>query len=249
MSRLRTIHVVIIGSLACVIVVAGLYFLVIKKSNERIAALQGQYNQYLQTWNQKATVEAQLEKARQDFILVSAEYERYNHEKMPPISFQDRTEGMIALWKEYAEVLGPLIYRWPAKTGVFLDGAIGVPPPPVVNPNSPILSSDIITIDLGTFKVRGDFRTILRHIKSWNRFNRLVEIGPLNLTGPTSDDPRMTGEYTVKVYIFPTGQAGPMVNMAGQEGTSGMPGATPMPTPGGTAPVSGDIGMPGGPRA
>ena len=240
-SKLKTIHVVIIGCFACVVVAVGVYFLIIKKSCARIDGLNARYQQAQQVWQRKASVEAQLEAAKQEYRLVKWEYEKYEKEKMPSVSLQDRAQGMIALWKEQAEVLGPMLQSWPDKTGVTLRSDVSVPAAPV-NPNS--VDPSIIRIPIGSFRVTGDFRTILSHIKSWNKFNRLVQIDFGGLTGPS---PGMTAEYTLTVYIFPQGEAGPNVAMAGGGGGQAGAGMTGMPgMPGGMdAPPVSNLGIGG----
>jgi len=234
-SKFRTIHVVIIGSLACVIVIVGLYFLVLKKSYERIGTLKQQYAAREAVANRRPMVEAQLEAAKQKYRMATWKLERYMREKMPPISFQDRAQGMIALWKEHAEVLGPMIQRWPARTGVRLMSQVSVPAASV-DPNA--IDTSLIAIPLGAFRVTGDFRTILAHIRSWNKFNRLVKIDPVSVSGAS---PWMSAQYGVTVYIFPRGETGPNITMAGAgEGggisapmggppSGGMPTEGPMP--------------------
>lgn len=209
--KLKTIHVIIIGSLACVVIVAGLYFLVIKKSCEQITVLKADLQKNEQIWNQKASVEAKLETAKQNYRIAQAKYEKYAKDKMPSISFAKREEGMIALWKEQTEILGPLLQSWPNKTGVILKSGVSVASPPI-NPNAAVISNSPIILKIGDFEVTGDFSDILNHIRSWNKFKRLVMIGPLSLTGPS---PGMTGRYSVTVYIFPRGETGAAVAMAG----------------------------------
>jgi len=225
-SKLRTIHVIIIGSFACVVVIVGLYFLLMKDCYKEIAALNARYQTAEQKWMQKASVEARLAAARANNRIVTVKYEKYLRAKMPPISFQDRTQGMIALWKEQGETLGPLLQSWPHKTGVELTSGVQVPAAPV-DPNS--IEATLVRITIGSFSVKGDFRTILSHLRSWNRFNRLVQIDPAGLSGSSPD---MTAQYAVTVYIFPRGEAGPTVAMAvaGQPGMGVVPGAAgPMP--------------------
>ncbi len=138
---------------------------------------------------------------------------------MPTISFQDRAQGMIALWKEQAEVLGPMLQSWPGKTGVQLLSGVTVPAAGT-DPNA--IDTSLIQIPIGTFEVVGEFSSILEHIGSWNRFGRLVRVDPVSLTGPS---PGMRGQYAVTVLIFPHGEAGPAVSMGGAKGEgSSMPG-------------------------
>lgn len=233
-TRLRLIHVVIIGTFACLLVIFGLYFLIIKKANENIAALEARYQTAEAKWNQKAQMEARLLAAQQKNSIVTANYERYLREKMPAISFEDRTHGMIALWREQGETLGPMLQSWPRKTGVTLTSQVQVPAAPV-DPNS--INTTLIEIPIGSFTVTGDFRTILSHIRSWNTFGRLVRIDTQGISGTS---PALQVQYGVTVYIFPRGEPGPNVTMAGAGQPGGLPGTAPgiglPPAPGGGPP-------------
>lgn len=216
-SKLKPLHVVIIGSVACALAVAGLYFLIIKKQYQQIGQLDTQLQTLSQEAARKGQAEARLEAAKQKNRVVMAKYDKYLREKMPPITFADRAQGMIALWKEQSEILGPLLQSWPHKTGVTLTNNLSIPAAPV-NPNA--IEPTLITIPIGTFSVRGDFTTILSHLRSWNKFNRLVKIDAGKLTGPS---PGMTADYSVTVYIFPRGEAGQNIAMAGAGAEGGAP--------------------------
>lgn len=246
-SKLKAIHVIIIGSLACLIVIVGLYFLMIKKSCEKIKSLRADYQKYEETWNQKSTAEANLAAVKLQSQQIKNKYEKYSREKMPPVSFEKKEEGMIALWKEQVETLGPLLYNWPRKTGVIFNSGVQVPAPGV-NPNdiyNPAVNSYFIPLELNEFTVTGSFHTILSHIRSWNKFNRLVKIDLESLTGQS---PGMTAKYKVTVYILPRGEEGPAVTMAGtgtgqaaQGAVGGMMSGPPSPIPQGS-PMQGQGG-------
>jgi len=215
-GKLRKIHVIIIGAVACIAVGVGFYFLLIKGVREEIAQLENRYAEAKKVYDTLPQVQSRLMDAQTRYRMVVATYNQFMRTKMPPITFQDRAQGMIALWKEQAEVLGPMIRNWPSKTGVRLVSNVQVPAAPT-DPNA--INTEIIRIPLGTFQVRGSFEDILKHIRSWRNFGRLVQIDPPSLTGPS---PGMTAQYGVTVYIFPYGQAGPTVTMAGSGG--GAPG-------------------------
>lgn len=212
MSKLKSLHVVIIGSVVCILIGVGTYFLVIKKVNEEIAALNGRLATATQVESTRQTVIARLEQAKINNQRLQATLEKYMRAKMPAISFQDRPQGMIALWKEHAETLGPLLRAWPTKTGVNMTSSVAIPTPPV-DPNT--IDTSIIKIDIGSFTVIGDYTTLMNHVRSWNRFNRLVQIDMGSLSG---NSPFMSLTYTVTVFIFPRGETGATVPIAGAAG-------------------------------
>lgn len=216
MSKLKAIHIAIIGFLVCIIVGVSTYFLVIKKCNEEITALNGRLEIATQVYQTRPQVEAKLAAAKQNNQVLQIKLEKYMRAKMPALTFQDRTQGMIALWKEQVETLGPMINAWPQRTGVFMSSKVAIPNPPV-DPNT--IDTSLIKIPIGSFTVTGDFRTLMQHIRSWNKFNRLVQIDVGSLSGQNP----MTLNYTVTVYVFPRGETGQAVTMAG----GGQAGAAP----------------------
>ncbi len=208
MSKLRKIHVIIIGCAACALVVAGLFFLVIKPANERIAVVETELQAATEVANRLQSDQRKLVQVKDEFNRQVTSYSRFMRAKMPAITFADRPQGMIALWKEQAEVLGPMLQSWPRKTGVRLLSGVQVPAAPT-DPNA--ISTSVVSIDIGTFQVMGDFHTIMSHIRRWNNFNRLVQLTPVKISGVS---PFMTGEYGVTVYLVPSGTAGPEFQMS-----------------------------------
>jgi len=207
-SKLRTVHVIAIGVFACLAVIAGMYFLVIKKQYKDIEQLNARLTTAQTTWNKMPQVQAQYKETLEENNRINASYTKYLTEMMPAISFQDRASGMIGLWREQAETLGPLIQNWPNKTGVRMTNAITVPAAPV-DPNT--IDPTLIKIPIGAISVVGDFRSILSHLRTWNHFNRLVQIETVTMQGQS---PSLTAQYTLTVLIFPRGETGPTVTMS-----------------------------------
>lgn len=214
-SRLRTIHVVIIGSLMCLIVVALLYFFVVKKTYERLAVLDTRLKKAETIVARKKQAEDDLEAARVEFSKVTAEYAKYEREKMPLVTFEDRGYGMIAQWKEQCEILGPMVEKWLAKSGIKNTSSLKVPVPGV-NPNN--VASNYIRLPVGSVTVTGSFQQIIDHIKTWRKFGRLVQIDGLGLSGYS---PNITAQYAITVIEFPRGGVGPNIDMAGGGSGSG----------------------------
>jgi hypothetical protein len=85
----------------------------------------------------------------------------------------------------------------------------------------------------GGMKVVGSFPLLLKHIKSWDNFNRIAEVTDFSLSG---NSPYLTGSYDVSIYEFPRnydkpGKAVPSGSEGGGAGGAGAPG------PGGMAGV------------
>jgi len=232
LSKIRSLHVIIIGAVVCVIVGVGLFFVLIKPMKARISEIQSQYNASKQVADQEFSARNARDKAVEGSKKAQEDYAYFQRTKMPDVDFSSRGEGMLELWREQSIVLGPLIQKWPKRTGVRLLSALAVPAPPV-NPN--ILQTELIEIPIGAVQVQGPFNKILEHLQSWNYFNRLVKIDLPNLVGPS---PSMTSQYNLTVYIFPKGKPGPQIPLAGQAVAGAMPGMAGYPQAGMPSPMA-----------
>ncbi|MDO8588146.1 MAG: hypothetical protein Q7T82_14055 [Armatimonadota bacterium] len=222
LSKLRRLHVIIIGSVACVVFGVGLYFLLIRPVDLQIAQVSSELASSQAVGSRLMSSRQGLEEAISKVDLVQTKLARYETSKMPNLSFAERDKGMIQLWHEQSEMLGPILERW-ARRGVQSNSTITLPAPPT-NPNQ--METNLIRITVGKIEVVGNFRSILQHIRSWNTCPRLVQIDRPSLSGTS---PALTATYDLTVYIFPRTAAGPEIKMAGAGGatgaTAGMPPA------------------------
>lgn len=247
LSKIKSLHVIIIGAVVAVIVGVGLFFVLIKPLKAKIKETEAKWKASAEIAAQEPAARRELDQALKEKAETEVKYSRYQASKMPDIDLSNRENALLQLWKEQCLVLGPLIEKWPRRTGVQLLTGVSVPAPPV-NPN--VLQTEPPTeLQIGTLQVRGPFRKILDHLRSWNRFNRLVRIDMPTLVGP---GPGMTSQYALTVIIFPRGVAGQQIALAGAAagGVAGAPAVapggapampmppTPMPPPGGGAPSS-----------
>lgn len=232
LSKLKKIHIIIIGAVVCVLVAAGLYFVPIKKASAALQEETKRLNQYASTGTQMNVdnKKADVQKALQEVAEAQIQLDKYMRTKMPNLNFARRDIGMLALWHEQSEVLGPLLINWIKRSDVKLSSSISIPAPPV-NPNS--LSSDPnspIRLDLGKVKVEGNFKRLMEHVRRWNSCNRLVMIDSPTLSGQS---PNLSCEYGLTVFLFPRTPAGPEIPMAGGgAGAGGMAGVPPGGMPG-----------------
>lgn len=253
MKKLRKLHVLIIGVLVSIIVAVGMYFVVIKPAIKTRDDNKAQLESNIASGGTDENVRIQKEdvvKAEQEVASEQLALEKYMKEKMPNISLQDRATGMLALWQEQSETLGPLLVSWIKRSGVRLASQITIPAPPA-NPNA--ITYDEVTpirIDLGRIRVEGSYQQILKHLRKWNQCNRLVMIDLPALSG---ESPNLACEYNLTVFLFPRTPSGDLLDMAGGgdagAGMGGMPGMPMMP---GAAPsMPGTPAMPGAgaPRA
>ncbi|MEI6914430.1 MAG: hypothetical protein WCL39_04790 [Armatimonadota bacterium] len=218
MGKLTKLHVTIIGVVLCLVVGLGMFFLLIKPANEQLADLQTQYEARKAIADQLPQAKVELVKARQAQLQAQLDYRKIEDAKMPVVSFTDRAQGMIAMWREQAEVLGPMLENWPRRFGVDLMNSISIPAAST-NPNS--FADGLTKIGIGSISVRGDLPSILRHIEGWNKFGRLVQIDPVSITGVS---PSLSASYNVTVLLFPRGNFGQPLAIAGDTGQAGAGG-------------------------
>ena len=224
LSKLKQIHVIIIGAFLCIAAMVGLFFLVIKPQNVKLAAATSRRDVAATVGN--ATSEQQAIAEFNAAVLQVAQtkqkLDEYVRSRMPDLSFARREYGMLELWKEYTKVLGPLLNSFARDKSVTIQSAIFQMPPLPTTPNDPVFDMDVIQIQLGAVQATGDFKSLMNNVSRWNKCRRLVMVGPPALTGSSPNN--LSVVYPVTCYIFPVEKGGPMIQMAGGAG-AGAPGA------------------------
>lgn len=233
-SKLKKVHVIIIGIVLCLIAGGAMYYFPIRNAQLNLKTQTDRYNAAVSAGGTPAAVaqaEAGFHQAVQDAALAEQKWNVYRSAKMPNLNLSDRSYGMLAIWKEQCQVLGPLLASWINNSGVKLTSSISIPAPPT-NPNDPkliVTGSQFMEYDLGKVTVEGSFKAIMNHLRKWNSCNRLVMIDTPSLSGQS---PNLVCEYSLKVFIAPSATSSDKaVEMAGQGGAAGgmTPGATGMP--------------------
>ncbi|MCL5103388.1 MAG: hypothetical protein M1133_04655 [Armatimonadetes bacterium] len=225
LSKLKQIHIIIIGAFLCIAAAAGMFFLIIKPQNEKLAAATSRRDAAATVGNASSEQQAIAEfnaavlKVTQTKQQLDVEMKR----RMPDLSFARREYGMLELWKEYTKVLGPLLNGFARDKNVTIQSAHFQMPPLPTTPNDPVFDMDVIQIQLGSVQATGDFKSLMDNVRRWNNCKRLVMVGPpaLNGSGPHN----LSVAYQVTCYIFPVEKGGPMIQMAGGTGAAG--GGTP----------------------
>ncbi len=249
MNKLKPIHITIIGTVVCLIAAVALFFLLIKPANEARDKQNAELSSTIdQGGTEQAVLDAQQKLAQMKIKVAQdqAELTRWMKAKMPNISLDDPARGMLAIWQEYSETLGPLLIGWIGgkdKTNVHLASGLSISAPssdPTAYAQY-IEGSAPLTINIGKVKIEGDYSSIMKHLRKWNDCNRLCLINEPAISGTS---PNLSCEYTLTVYIYPVtayraenlppiaaaaaGASGDGSMVGGMPGT-GMPG---MPTPG-----------------
>jgi hypothetical protein len=238
-KKLKVIYIIIAGLVLSIGIAVGIFQYCIKPTQASIEALNARYSAASATYATKAAVQAQLVAAIAANNVTMAKYNAYVKKLMPPISFEDRATGMIAMWKEQLETSGPFLEKWVnhlnSKNGkgaaLLLPISLSAPP---VDPNSSIFAAPVLSISLGSATAVGSFASICDQVRAWNKCPRLAQVDGLTLDGAGNF---LVGKYNVTIYLFPQGKAGPTVAMAG--GAAAAPAPAPAAAPAAAAKAGG----------
>jgi len=237
LSKLKKLHVIIIGSVLCVIAGVALYFLMIKPQQEAYKAAKSRYDKAIVLGNQAAEDKAieDLNKAIGEVNFAQAQLDAQMRRRMPDLSFARRDLGMLQLWNEQIKTLGPLLENFAKDKNVqVLFQGFDIPAPPS-NPNDAVFDKDVLVFPLGSVTVVGDFKNLMNNVRRWNNCRRLVMVGPPQIGGTS---PRLAAAYSLKCYVFPSAIGGPKIPMAGGDAASAANAAsTGAAPPGGAAPA------------
>jgi len=214
LSKLKKIHVIIIGSVVCVLAGVAIFFLVIKPQREAFAAAEARYNAAVTVGNA-----IELDKAEKDVVKAGIEVAQAQQmldvqmrKRMPDLSFARRDLGMLALWREQINTLGPLLQHFAQDPKVqVLASGFNIPAPPV-NPNDKLFAQPILEYQIGGVAAMGNFKELMDNVRRWNNCRRLVMVGPPQVGGIS---PRLVVSYNLTCYIFPAETGGPNIPLAG----------------------------------
>lgn len=200
-SKLKVLHIVIIFVVVYAICAGGLYFALIKPRAEELTKQMGTRDQRVEKAARLPSAKRNAEEAARVKDATESKYAVYrttkmpdNVEKMNPV---DRAVYVEAMWEEHSRVLGPLLVDHIQNQPVRFVSQIQVPPIGV-DPNA--LPEDIIQIPITGITVTGSYSDILKYLRSWNRFSRVVTVDSLSLQGFS---PFITANTDLTVYIFP----------------------------------------------
>jgi hypothetical protein len=238
-SKLKQIHVIIIGAFLCVLAIVGVFMLLIKPKQEELNAAQARVdkctlanvgaenqayqdlnNAILETNNIQMSLNAQMKK------------------RMPNLNFARRDLGMLQLWHEQIGTLGPLLEKFAKDRKVKVVSANFSLPAPPANPNDPVFDQDVLVFQLGTVVVQGGFKDLMTNIQRWNNCSRLVMVSQPTLSGTS---PHLMASYTLTCYIFPAAKGGEKIQMAGSGAAAGTAGAA---APAAAMPMAAPAGVP-----
>ena len=248
LNRVSPLIIAVIGVVLSLLAIAGIYFLLIKPTQDETTVQQSIKDQNFSDSTTAAQKAAQktLADAKIKVQQTKFQWAIKSAARMPRYDVSNRTQALQQLTYELTRYLGPDIQHQLKATGVKSDTQVVLPPPPL-SPND--ITAAPVVVPLGTIAVTGDFRHILTHFYEWQYFNRLVLVDNLTLSGSS---PYLTATYTATLYIFPQNddKLGPIIPGAGGGtaapggGAGGFPGGPPGGFPGG--PPGGFPGAPPG---
>lgn len=214
LSKLRKIHVIIIGSVLCVLAGVAVFFLMVKPQQVALKDVESKIAQASVKGNEGARAQAERDVAQSiaDFNIAQQDLNEQMNRRMPYLNFTQRDIGMGQLWDEQIMTLAPLLRRFAREKGILITGGDMKIPDPPFNPNSDVFDKDVLEIPLGDIQVMGDFTSIVKYVKRWNNCKRLVMLGPLKLEGVS---PYLQASCKMTCYIFPAAKGGAKIPKAG----------------------------------
>lgn len=247
LAKITQMQVYIIAAVLVALVGAGIWFGLIKPKQEALDAAQARYDAANAVAITRPQAESAQKEANQKVAVAKAKWNRYDSTLMPNINVSNFLTGSQQLWNEQVLVLGPKVKRYlESDTKVRVTQSNITIPAPSTDPNQ--VNRKSFEIPMGTISVQGTFQNVLNHVARWNKFDRLVLVDGLTLSG---NSPRLTGTYSLRVIIFTRGepstqqipQAAPSTGgFGGMPGMEGIPGGMP-----GEGSYPGAEGMPGAP--
>ena len=214
LSKLRQLHVIIIGCVLCIIAGTALFFLSIKPKREAYEAAFARYETASALANEQAE-----SRARADLAEAIAEKARLQQaldvqmaKRMPNLDFSCRDRGMITLWHEQIEKMGPMLEKFALNSSAKVVPTVFQLPSPPANPNDPAFDSDVLTFGPWKIQAVGDFTSLMNDIRRWNNCQRLMMVDKVSLWGTSS---HLGVSYEVTCYVFPLAKGGEMIPMAG----------------------------------
>jgi hypothetical protein len=188
--------------------------------------------------------EEDVEAATQEISQVEEEYESIRVRKMRgfPIDWSgveknpDRVN--IVLMKEQRDRFQPHLVGFIRGTGVKLDSNIDLGAPSITLPNLDDTTFGVLQMPPGKslqLTVTGTYPRLLRFLRSWSGFDRLVKIDNIKISGTSPPQGEIQMQIPLTIYTFPEG-----IKLTGAAaGGAGAPAAGAGPSAGG--------GMMGGP--
>ena len=225
----------IISIVVSLLAVAAIGFLLIKPGMEKLDERRSFRDSRETVAAGMPAEQSRKKKIEKDKKLAEADWAVYDKALMPRIDMSDLWLATRQLWTERIDRLGPMVdkYLMADKSVTVVNKQLSLPAPSS-DPNA-VNAPQPFIYTIGSVRVRGTFPNIMKHVRRWNNFNRLVLVDGLTLAGQS---PQLEASYSLTIYEWAQntepGKIGPAFPWAGT-GNGG---------PGGGGP--GGFGAPGG---
>lgn len=222
-SKLTRPQIWIIAGVVSLVIAAGIFFGLLRPLNEQMEAANQKYTTNEPVAAQRPRAVADVAKANQEVAQAKQKFSLYERKFFtrsptsgrPLVNVTNRFNALQDRWdlqgsQPYS--LGPQVTRFlrQDKTVRITQAGLTMPAPPQ-DPNQAV-AEELITLPLGNVTVEGTFNNVLNHTERWNRFNRLVLVDGLTLTG---NSPRLVGSYALTCFVYTSGTPGQEIPSAG----------------------------------
>jgi hypothetical protein len=246
MAKITPAQIAIIGVILTIIAAVIIWFTLIKPQNELMEQHQAKLDAATTVANRDPEAKRDRQKALAEVAKAEADWRKWDRQLMPDINISNLITGSEQFRVETVKLLGPRVDKFLTKdTSVRIVQKQLSLPAPSADPNA--VAKQVFDLPLGSVTVQGTFPAVLKHTERWNKFDRLLLLDGLTLSG---NSPRLNATYSLRCYIFTHGEkAGPAIPQASpaQGGFPGGGGDFPgAPPPGEFAPPdgSGPAGVP-----
>lgn len=201
MAKLTRPQIFIIGGVSAVVIAIGGYFglidpaIKIRDAEEQRLATRRSVADGLSSAKKKEA------DAKKKVAQAKADWNVYERQYMPPVDVSNTYSAWQDLINEQVRVLGPKLDKFlnGDKNVTVVQGSFALPAPPS-DPNMSI--NELYVFTPGGVTVQGTFKNVLANAERWNRFDRLVLVTGLQLTG---NSPALVASYNLQVFEYTRG--------------------------------------------
>lgn len=203
---MKPVHVFITGAVVAVIVGLGLFFLLVKPSQDKLAQLTTTNEGLLAGIQQNSNAQSLLDKAEKDAAAAKAAWAVKMRRQDPPPQYaipvgtpDERLRTMDKWWLLPDAVRRETEQFARGMSGVQVETAFTVPAP---SPDPNAIPQDVVVFPLGAMAATGSFKNVLAWARRWNsfRYTNAVDGFNIQLVGPNG---RVRGTASLTLYIFP----------------------------------------------
>lgn len=240
MSKLTRPQIFIIGGVTALVFGLGGYFGLIDPAQKQLETERTRRDTRRTKADERSTVERKKKDAEKQVAQAKADWNVYERRYMPDIDVSNTYSAWQDLINEQVRVLGPKMQKFldSDKSVTKLQGSFALPAAPS-DPNASL--NELYVFSPGGVQVQGTFKNVLAHVERWNRFDRLVLVTGLTLSG---NSPNLVGQYNLQVFEYTHGDRTKAVAIpqASGGGAGGFGGGMM----GGSGSMMGGAGMRGG---